>query len=186
MYADQDRDRDRNDDDAIDDVVSAALSQYDLLPFAPQPGKYTVLAGFALRLRDHPHSDSEARSTSTVTHLLSLGAGAKCLPASRLPTRGDALHDSHAEVIARRGAIRWFLEEVQRDASAQASASGSAWLYARPDGLYALRDNVQLWMYVSTVPCAFLLYFFFVFLPTGFRPSLAGSESAHLLCNLLA
>ncbi|KAF8488931.1 hypothetical protein F5888DRAFT_1750230 [Russula emetica] len=45
--------------------------------------------------------------------LLAGGAGVKCLPTSCLPVRGDALHDSHAEVIARRGAIRsWLLEEV--------------------------------------------------------------------------
>ncbi|KAF8491311.1 hypothetical protein F5888DRAFT_1736172, partial [Russula emetica] len=46
--------------------------------------------------------------------LLSPGAGVKCLPTSCLHVRGgDALHDSHAEVIARRGAIRpWLFEEV--------------------------------------------------------------------------
>jgi tRNA-specific adenosine deaminase 1 len=149
---------------AIDDVVSLSLSQYAQLPCAPQPGKYTVLASFALH-------DPRTRHT----RLLSLGTGAKCLPESRLPKRGEALHDSHAEVIARRGAIRWLLEEVQRDARTRARArcapstepagvagessfafesdSESTWLYARPDGLYALRDNVRLWMYASTVPC---------------------------------
>ena len=138
-----------------DTIVSATLFQYSSLPFAPQPGKHTVLASFAL------HDTHSGR-----VQLLSLGAGVKCLPASRLPVRGDALHDSHAEVIARRGAIRWLLEEVQRDArarleegqnehSATASASLSAWVCARDDGLYALRDNVHLWMYASTVPCAY-------------------------------
>lgn len=135
-----------------DAIVSATLFQYSSLPFAPQPGKHTVLASFAL------HDTHSGR-----VKLLSLGAGVKCLPASRLPVRGDALHDSHAEVIARRGAIRWFLEEVQRDAQAQGQKSGhstsvsvseSAWICARDDGLYVLRDNVHLWMYASTVPCA--------------------------------
>lgn len=132
---------------AISDmVVSASLSQYSSLPFAPQPGKHTVLASFALH---------DARSPDRVK-LLSLGAGVKCLPESRLPARGDALHDSHAEVIARRGAIRWLLEEVQRDAQqSQNGHSTSEWVYAQDDGLYALRDNVHLWMYASTVPCTY-------------------------------
>jgi tRNA-specific adenosine deaminase 1 len=129
----------------INDVVSVTLAQYSLLPFAPQPDKYTVLASFVL------HNPRSGR-----TQLLSLGAGVKCLPASRLPALGDALHDSHAEVIARRGAIRWLLEEVQRDAQAPGS---SAWICAREDGLYTLRDNVRLWMYASTVPCAFQAHF---------------------------
>jgi len=133
---------------AISDmIVSATLTQYSSLPFAPQPGKHTVLASFAL------HDTHSGR-----VQLLSLGAGVKCLPASRLPVRGDALHDSHAEVIARRGAIRWLLEEVQRDAQAQGQNedSTSAWVCARDDGLYALRDNVHLWMYASTVPCSYV------------------------------
>lgn len=135
------------------DVVTAALAQYALLPWAPQPGKHTVLAGFALH-------DSQ----SGQTQLLALGAGAKCLPANRLPTRGDALHDSHAEVIARRGAVRWLLEEAQRAAAHRhrdargTTTTSSSWLSAREDSedgrpVFALRDGVRLWMYVSTVPC---------------------------------
>lgn len=137
------------------DVVTAALAQYASLPWAPQPGKHTVLAGFVL------HDSHSGR-----TQLLALGAGAKCLPASHLPTCGDALHDSHAEVIARRGAVRWLLEEVQRAAAhrhqharGSSSASASAWLSAREDSeengwpMFALRAGVHLWMYVSTVPC---------------------------------
>ncbi|KAI0260953.1 adenosine deaminase/editase [Gloeopeniophorella convolvens] len=124
---------------AINDVVSAALAQYSSLPFAPQSGKFTILAAFAL------HEPQSGR-----THLLSLGAGAKCLPADRLPIYGDALHDSHAEVIARRGVVRWLLEELQRDARCPGTSS---WIAAREDGMYSIKDDVQLWMYVSTVPC---------------------------------
>jgi tRNA-specific adenosine deaminase 1 len=168
---------------AIDDLVSHSLSQYSRLPCAPQPGKYTVLASFALH-------DPRTRRTK----LLSLGTGAKCLPEARLPKHGEALHDSHAEVIARRGAIRWLLEEVQRDARARARAPGtepvggessfvseseseseseSTWVYARSDGSYALRDNVQLWMYASTVPCTCIFaahsrFFVFCFLTFPF------------------
>jgi tRNA-specific adenosine deaminase 1 len=136
------------------DVVTAALAQYASLPWAPQPGKHTVLAGFALH-----------DSHSGQTQLLALGAGAKCLPANRLPTRGEALHDSHAEVIARRGAVRWFFEEAQRAAAQRhqdargTTITSSSWLSVREgseDGgpVFALKDGVHLWMYASTVPCA--------------------------------
>ncbi|KAI9448569.1 adenosine deaminase/editase [Lactarius indigo] len=126
------------------DVVTAVLAQYDSIPWTPQPGKHTVLASFAL------HDLHSGR-----TQLLSLGAGAKCLPADRLPVRGDSLHDSHAEVIARRGAVRWLLEEAQRAAahrhqdardsssSASASASASVWLSATGRLVFALRDGVR-------------------------------------------
>ncbi|KAF8270878.1 adenosine deaminase/editase [Lactarius quietus] len=101
------------------DVVTAALAQYALLPWAPQPGKHTILA---------------------------------VPPASRLPTRGEALHDSHAEVIARRGAVRWLLEEAQRRLRPRLPTGTST---HDSDGrpVFAIRDGVHLWMYVSTVPC---------------------------------
>ncbi|KAH9049265.1 hypothetical protein EDB83DRAFT_2226844, partial [Lactarius deliciosus] len=133
-------------------ILTAKLSRHVSLPAVP----HTVLAGFAL------HDLHSGR-----TQLLALGAGAKCLPAVRLPVRGDALHDSHAEVIARRGAVRWLLEEAQRAAAhrhqdargSSSSASASAWLSACDDSeedgrpVFALRDGVCLWMYASTVPC---------------------------------
>jgi tRNA-specific adenosine deaminase 1 len=134
-------------------VVTATLSQYASLPFGPQPGQHTVLASFALH---------DPRSGENRVKLLSLGAGAKCLPAHRLPVRGDALHDSHAEVVARRGAIRWLLEEAQRESHRRAQQEDDdddgedAWICARADGVYALRDDVHLWMYTSTVPCMYV------------------------------
>lgn len=51
-------------------------------------------------------------STSTIIPV-SLGTGVKVLPASRLPPLGDAVHDSHAEVLARRGFVRWMMEEAK-------------------------------------------------------------------------
>ena len=160
---------------AADAIVSATLSQYSALPFAPQPGKHTVLASFAL------HDPDAGR-----VRLLSLGAGVKCLPAHRLPVRGDALHDSHAEVLARRGAIRWLLEEVQRDVARaqeeETKSADAAWVCARADGLYALRDNVHLWMYASTVPCTSHPFSF----PTAnLLPPQTFSTFDHRTCHLI-
>ena len=44
--------------------------------------------------------------------VLALATGSKCLPEVDLPTDGSLVHDSHAEVLARRCFIRcgtWFL-----------------------------------------------------------------------------
>ncbi|THH21038.1 hypothetical protein EW146_g439 [Bondarzewia mesenterica] len=125
--------------DETDSVVSASLDAYASLSISPQPGKFTILAAFVL-----------FSPTSRNVQVISLGTGSKCLPTTRLPPHGDALHDCHAEVIARRGAVRWFLEEARRDAS---SSSGSEWIARGEDGCFALRDDVHLYLYVSTVPC---------------------------------
>ncbi|KAH8106293.1 adenosine deaminase/editase [Cristinia sonorae] len=128
-----------------DDVARVILALYSRLAFNPPPRQFTILAAFALC----------EEGTSTIK-VISLGTGSKCLPAIRLCKEGDALHDSHAEVIARRGAMRWLMEEVDRACrvhSAGTNAILSPWLQRLSDGKYALRDGVKLILYVSTVPC---------------------------------
>jgi tRNA-specific adenosine deaminase 1 len=128
----------RHDNMLVDTIVLASITSYASTNFAPQPGKFTVFASFTL------HDTS-----SGALKVVSMGTGSKCLPVTRLSPRGDALHDSHAEVLARRGLVRWLLEEVCRDRAGAASL----WLVRTTSGAYALREGVRLHFYVSTVPC---------------------------------
>ena len=119
------------------DVYSTSLG------FTPQHSQYTVLSSFFLT----------RSSTSTDVKVISFGTGTKCLPANRLSPKGEIVNDSHAEVLARRSALLWFLEEIQRTCSV--NAYRSPWLDVYSDGRYALQDGVKLNLYVSTVPCKF-------------------------------
>lgn len=146
----------------VDEVVSATFASYATLYFRPQPGKFTILASFVLL----QHS---GLPDTTRIEVISLGTGSKCLPENRLAASGDALHDSHAEVMARRGAIRWLAREVLRDTVAHVahekatetlqdmsvSRCRSLWIRreSHGQGKYRLRDGVSLLLYVSTVPC---------------------------------
>lgn len=121
-----------------DDIANAVLTLYTSLSFRPPAGKFTILAAFVL-------SDPAGS-----LKIISLGTGSKCLPATRLERGGDMLHDSHAEVIARRGAVRWLLEEIGR---AKTAAHGSPWLAEGPHGRLHLANGVRVYFYVSTVPC---------------------------------
>lgn len=130
-----------------DDVVRVIHTLYPSCAFKPPPRQFTILAAFVLR-----------NSNTNLIKVISLGTGSKCLPANRLCKQGDALHDSHAEVIARRGATRWLMEEVGRASrpradDAAASGGDTAWLFRLADGKFALQKDVQLLLYVSTVPC---------------------------------
>ncbi|KAI9001302.1 hypothetical protein BD414DRAFT_404170 [Trametes punicea] len=122
-----------------DSVAVLVLATYSRLKFRPPDGQFTILAAFVLRSAEQ-------------LKVISLGTGSKCLPEERLPKRGDALHDSHAEVLARRGAIRWFLEEIGR-LSSDCAHYASRWIYRQPDGIFALCEDVKIDMYISTVPC---------------------------------
>ncbi len=121
------------DDVDFDAIIHDIHRIYGSLKFQPPDGKFTILASFFLT--------DERR-----IKVISIATGTKCLPTIRLPTQGEALHDSHAEALARRGAIRWCMEEILRQTT-------SDWIVCRTNGKYALRDGVALNLYISTVPC---------------------------------
>lgn len=128
-------------------VVEAIMALYRSLPLQPPAQQYTILASFFLV------SGADAQYK-----IVSLATGTKCLPAARLPVDGESVHDSHAEVLARRGAIRWFLEEIGRchAVTTESAPFQSNWIFPSDDGRYALKDGVRLVLYVSTVPCKIL------------------------------
>ena len=123
---------------------------YSSTSFNPPAFQYTITASFFLT---HPSSPD--------CKVISVATGTKCLPTTRLPSRGEAVHDSHAEILARRGAIRWFLEEIGRCHHDTKDASShmyqSDWIcQSSQDGRYELRADVQIHLYVSTVPCTII------------------------------
>ncbi|CCM03388.1 uncharacterized protein FIBRA_05518 [Fibroporia radiculosa] len=124
-----------------DDIASAVAGLYTSFKgIKPPAGQCTVLASFAL-------------SSAETVKIISIGSGSKCLPTNRFPREGDALHDSHAEVLARRGAVRWFLEEILRVTAKLTSKYESPWIYKAKNGKFGLREGIRVHLYTSTVPC---------------------------------
>lgn len=142
-------------------VVGAALDAYARLPKHGKPARrdngvveWTVFASIVLSYPppSPPSSPSSSHTTSS-TLVPSLGTGVKCLPATRLPPLGDTLHDSHAEVLARRGFVRWLIDEAGR--LVRGEAHSGVLEYDKLDGgvgRFALREGVQVWLYVSALP----------------------------------
>ncbi|KAG1715980.1 hypothetical protein ID866_1204 [Astraeus odoratus] len=125
-------------DEDYSSFVQGVLGKYLSLNSKPPSGTFTILAAIAL-------------SRPGQTKIIGLATGCKCLPKDRLPQQGDALHDSHAEVLARRCACRWLLEEIQRYVILGGT---SEWLIRDDvDGMFQLKEGVQVVMYVSTPPC---------------------------------
>ena len=139
------------------DVASAVLRRYASLGKngKPQPGEYTLLAGFAVTDGDGP------------PRVVAIGTGTKCLPAESRCPRGEALADSHAEVIARRALLRFAYDELdrlvttdgpagsdpppifERDTSAVASDANAT----QPRAPFRLRPGIRLHLYCSQSPC---------------------------------
>lgn len=79
--------------------------------------------------------------------------GIKCLPADKLPLYGDVLHDSHAEIIARRGFLLWLYKQLESVYTEGEDVSPYLERSEHSDGLLRLRQNLNLAMYISTLPC---------------------------------
>ena len=124
-----------------DDIASCVLAAYAALPPKGKPtrrdgrAQWTVLAGFAM-----------SRPGLSGPVCVSLGTGVKCVPLARYSEHGDLLHDSHAEVIARRSLIVWLLDELKRGESDWLEPAGEA-------GRWRLREGVEIHLYISTAPC---------------------------------
>ncbi|KAF9569456.1 adenosine deaminase/editase [Agrocybe pediades] len=138
-----------NSDHDHDVDLSAAIlaihKQYNSFSYKPQHSQWTILASFFLYHATISDDDNTLK-------VISLATGTKCLPASKLSPRGESVHDSHAEVLARRGALRWFLEEIIRVRTSDGSYS-SRWIVEGQDGKYKMKEDVHLHLYVSTLPC---------------------------------
>ncbi|KAF8204840.1 hypothetical protein BJ912DRAFT_939490 [Pholiota molesta] len=160
-------------DDLADPYRTAVLAihaTYERFAYTPPHNQWTILASFFLTRSRHPVGDGshsiERLDNEEEMKIISLATGTKCLPASRLSLHGEAVHDCHAEVLARRAALRWFLEETRRmytsnpaalndnDPDSAAAPYRSLWLVQRAeDGKITLSQGVQLHLYVSTIPC---------------------------------
>ncbi|KAJ1973636.1 hypothetical protein H4R35_004012 [Dimargaris xerosporica] len=135
-----------------DRVADACLTQYAALPKKGKPAQrnaikheWTVLAGVVQDWPSHPLT------------CVALGTGVKCLRPSQLPTQGEAVHDSHAEVVARRCFVRYLFGQLQQFMQTPTERqSDSLWVVDRSDPnrwQLKLRAEVKFHFYVSQAPC---------------------------------
>ncbi|WWC95184.1 hypothetical protein V866_002038 [Kwoniella sp. B9012] len=141
-------------------IVESSHQLYSSLPAHGKPlirsngvPEWTILSTFSLVV-PQPQLEPQLRVIP-----ISLGTGVKCLPYSKLSEYGDTLHDSHAEIIARRGFLRWLLWQAHLQAQVMRGEQVEEELFvemreeAGDRGRLRLKDGVQVWMYISMLPC---------------------------------
>jgi len=111
---------------------------FDKLPKTgkPKPNEWTVLSGVVKSNKDE---DLE---------VISLGTGSKCLSMTQMSPEGNVLNDSHAEVLARRGFIRYLYEQIELSTEKKDSI-----LSKNPDGKFTLTSGVHFHFFSSQTPC---------------------------------
>lgn len=120
-------------------IAQCVIESYNSLPRKGKPAdsEWTVLAGIVMRRQGRLET-------------VALGTGTKCISSELMSFKGEALNDSHAEVLARRGLMRYIMMELQQ------ASKGEQSIYSLPDsgsGLAILDSEVTFHMYISEIPC---------------------------------
>ncbi|KAJ2313366.1 hypothetical protein IWW51_001155 [Coemansia sp. RSA 2702] len=125
-----------------DRIARCVVDQYAKLPKRGKPAakgtgpvkqEWTVLAGFVV----------ENTQTQALT-CVALGTGLKCQHRQQLSAFGDSVHDSHAEIIARRALVVYLMGQLLEDPPQSIFAKQPT---------FTLHDYIRLHLYSSQCPC---------------------------------
>ncbi|KAI9501745.1 adenosine deaminase/editase [Coemansia spiralis] len=128
-----------------DKIARCVIQQYKKLPKRGKPAtkstkgagtkeEWTVLAGFAM------HNTQTGEFTC-----VSLGTGLKCQNQTQLSKFGDTVHDSHAEIVARRAFLVYLMDQLEQPDGILKKQQHS--------GGFALRPHLRFHLYSSQCPC---------------------------------
>ncbi|XP_067091503.1 tRNA-specific adenosine deaminase 1 [Osmerus mordax] len=128
-----------------DEIALLCYDHFNALPKRgkPDPGREWTLLAAVVKVTVSPcHSTAKKE-------VVSLGTGTKCIGRSAMRSEGDVLNDSHAEVIARRGCVRYLTEQLRRAACGE----GSSVFTHAGEGSWRLLPGVSFLFFTSHTPC---------------------------------
>ncbi|CAF3591820.1 unnamed protein product, partial [Rotaria sp. Silwood2] len=124
-------------DDLCEKIALSCYNKYNELHSRGKPSsnEWTHLAAFV--------SVNEFNQIDVI----SIGTGTKCLSGDikQSERQGCLLHDSHAEVIARRALLKFFYQEIIND--------NNKILIKQDKYKYNLNKSIRLYMFISYPPC---------------------------------
>ncbi|XP_054103431.1 double-stranded RNA-specific adenosine deaminase isoform X2 [Callithrix jacchus] len=83
--------------------------------------------------------------------VVSLGTGNRCVKGDSLSLKGETVNDCHAEIISRRGFIRFLYSELMK--YNPQTAKDSIFEPAKGGGKLQIKKTVSFHLYISTAPC---------------------------------
>ena len=105
--------------------------------------EWTVLSAFVLQ--DHKAKTFE---------VIALGTGTKCLGQNEISDFGDLVHDSHAEVIAKRAFVLYLMDQAKKTFEGQKSILEQQQdQQTKSQDLLKLSEDYDIYFYSSFPPC---------------------------------
>ncbi|XP_051807781.1 tRNA-specific adenosine deaminase 1 isoform X1 [Acanthochromis polyacanthus] len=129
-----------------DEVSRLCYERFQQLPRRgkPEPGREWTLLAAVLQVTRRESPDLVEKE------VVSMGTGTKCIGQRAMSPKGDVLNDSHAEVIARRGCIRYLIQQLHEAVSGRSS---SVFCPSDQRGKWKLRPGVSFVFFTSHTPC---------------------------------
>ncbi|XP_059190988.1 tRNA-specific adenosine deaminase 1 isoform X2 [Centropristis striata] len=129
-----------------DEIAKLCYERFNKLPRRgkPEPSREWSLLAAVVKVTRCSESDTVKKE------VISLGTGTKCIGRTSMSPKGEILNDSHAEVIARRGAIRYLIQELHRAVS---GGDSSVFSPADQKGKWRLQTGVSFLFFTSHTPC---------------------------------
>ena len=127
-------------------VAHLCYNHFDNLPRKGKPieGKeWTIVAAFVQQIKEN-------EKTKCSLKVVSMGTGSKCVGQNKLSNDGDILNDSHAEVIARRGFLRYIYHKMEIAISGQES---DLFILDPISKKFLQREGVAFIFFSSHTPC---------------------------------
>ncbi|XP_019467368.1 double-stranded RNA-specific adenosine deaminase isoform X1 [Meleagris gallopavo] len=84
--------------------------------------------------------------------VVSIGTGNRCVKGEELSLKGETVNDCHAEIISRRGFVRFLYSELMKYDSSKPSPEESIFEPAGGRRL-KIKSNITFHLYISTAPC---------------------------------
>ncbi|KAK3755412.1 hypothetical protein QZH41_016625 [Actinostola sp. cb2023] len=108
----------------------------------PQGNEWTLLSAVVLVIQ---HADSYK------TEVVAMGTGSKCIGQSKMSAKGEIINDSHAEIIARRGFLRYLYQELMNAYQEKSSIFD----LCHTTNLCQLKDGISFHLFTSHTPCEY-------------------------------
>nr|XP_061789542.1 double-stranded RNA-specific adenosine deaminase-like [Nerophis lumbriciformis] len=82
--------------------------------------------------------------------VVSLGTGNRCVKGEELSLKGDTVNDGHAEIISRRGFVRFLYSELLKHFE---GTDNSIFEAVAGDNKLRIKSDITFHLYISTAPC---------------------------------
>nr|XP_033799688.1 tRNA-specific adenosine deaminase 1 isoform X2 [Geotrypetes seraphini] len=141
---------------SADEIAALSYKHYSTkLPKQGMPNperEWTLLAAvIQVELSDLKKDDGPSQEPSQIIkEVVAMGTGTKCIGQSKMSTMGDALNDSHAEVVAKRSFQRYLLHQISLAVSHK---QNSIFIPAAETGKWKLKPEISFVFFTSHTPC---------------------------------